>query len=178
MIKGNLVGLRSVEKDDLALLRDWRNIPHFRKHFREFKELNMVNQENWYAKISNSPNDFMFMIIRLEDNLPIGVCGLLYTNWIIRSADYSFYIGHKELYIDDFGFAEEASKLLINYGFSNLNLNKIWMELYEYDTKKIDFFTNTFNFSKDGTFRENCFENGKYYDSYLFSLLKREFSNV
>ncbi len=176
MIKGKLVGLRSVEKEDLHLLRDWRNISSFRRNFREYRELNMLNQEGWFSRVSSSPNDFMFIIERLEDKEPLGVCGLLYINWVIRSADYSFYIGHKELYIDDLGYAEEASKLLIGYGFNNLNLNKIWMELYEYDTSKIEFFTGKFSFKNDGTFRDNCFEDGRYYDSYLFSLLKKEFS--
>ena len=32
MIKGELVGLRAVEKEDLHLFRDWRNIVNFRKN--------------------------------------------------------------------------------------------------------------------------------------------------
>jgi hypothetical protein len=50
------------------------------------------------------------------------------------------------------------------------------MELYEFDNKKIDIFTNTFNFEVDGKLRENCFEDGKYWDSYIISLLKNDFS--
>ena len=84
MIKGKLVGLRAVEKEDLSLLRDWRNIPEFRKNFREVRELNMANQENWFQKSCvNNPNDFMFIIQRLSDNKPIGAAGLLYINWIV-----------------------------------------------------------------------------------------------
>ncbi|GAH95314.1 unnamed protein product, partial [marine sediment metagenome] len=32
-------------------------------------------------------------IERLKDSKPIGVCGLVYINWVIKSADVSFYIG-------------------------------------------------------------------------------------
>lgn len=173
MIKGKLVGLRSIEHSDLALLRDWRNLTSFRKNFREFRELNMANQEAWFSKVNSSPNDFMFVIERLEDKAPLGACGLLYTNWIIRSADFSFYIGHDEAYIDNHGYAEEAAALLIEYGFKYLNLHKIWMELYEFDKAKLDFFINKFKFEKDGKLRDNCFEDGKYYDSFIISLLKR-----
>jgi RimJ/RimL family protein N-acetyltransferase len=178
MIKGKIVGLRAVEKEDLNLLRDWRNIAHFRKHFREHRELNMFNQENWFQKVSANPNDFMFIIVRLSDNKPLGACGLLYTNWVIRSTDYSFYIGDDEAYIDDQGYSEEASHLLIDYGFNQLNLNKIWMELYEFDLSKIHFFTNKFNFHKDGILRQNCFADGKYHDSIVISLLKNEYKPV
>jgi RimJ/RimL family protein N-acetyltransferase len=175
MIKGTLVGLRSMERDDLHLLRDWRNITSFRKNFREHRELNMANQNAWFDRTVASPNDYMFIINRLSDNMPIGAAGLLYTNWIIRSADFSFYIGLDELYIDNTGLAEDAARLLIDYGFKNLNLNKIWMELYEFDTAKIEFFTNKFGFKIDGKLRQNAFENGRYHDSYLISLLQEEY---
>jgi RimJ/RimL family protein N-acetyltransferase len=174
MIKGKLVGLRALERDDLSLLRDWRNITSFRRNFREFRELNLVNQENWFARVNASPNDFMFVIERLEDNMPLGACGLLYTNWIIRSADFSFYIGHEASYIDQKGYAKEAAQLLIDYGFNNLNLNKIWMELYEFDKAKLDFFLNDFAFKKDGKLRDNCFEEGRYWDSFIISLTRSD----
>lgn len=171
MIKGKLIGLRAVEQSDLEILRDWRNIEEFRKNFREIRELNLTNQKNWFDKVSNSANDFMFIIVRLDDNEPIGACGLLYTNWVIRSADFSFYIGVDDLYIDDLGYADEATSLLIDYGFKTLNLHKIWMELYEFDTKKFDFFNNKFDFKLDGILRDNCFEDGKYWNSKLISLI-------
>jgi len=176
MIAGELVGLRAIEKDDLRQLRDWRNIASFRKNFREHKELNMLNQENWYNRMAVSNNDYMFIIERLSDKEPIGTCGLLYVNWINRSADFSFYIGYNELYVDKEGWAEEACRLLIDYGFRNLNLNKIWMELYEFDTRKLSLFTEKFGFQKDGMLRDNCFEDGRYYNSYIISLLRSDYN--
>ncbi len=172
MIKGKLTGLRAVEKEDLALLRDWRNIPEFRRNFREVRELNLSHQEKWFDRSCvGNPNDFMFIIVNLKNNEPIGAGGLLYINWIIRAADFSFYIGKDNLYIDDEGYAKDAASLLIDYGFKTLNLHKIWMELYEFDIKKIDFFTKEFNFQQDGLLRDNCFEEGRYCDSHVISLL-------
>jgi RimJ/RimL family protein N-acetyltransferase len=175
MIKGNTVGLRALEAEDLMLLRDWRNIASFRRNFREHRELNMTNQNAWYTRTVTSANDFMFVFQRLSDGIAIGAGGLLYVNWILRSADFSFYIGLDELYIDNNGLALESAGLLINYGFNNLNLNKIWMELYEFDTAKIEFFTKQFGFSVDGKLRNNCFEDGRYFDSYIISLLRDEY---
>lgn len=174
MLKGKFTGLRSLEKEDLVFLRDWRNKPDFRKNFREHKELNLSNQETWYTRTVTNPNDFMFVIVDLENNEPIGACGLLYTNWIIRSTDFSFYIGKDDLYIDE-KYAKDAAELLINYGFRDLNLNKIWMELYEYDHLKLDLFQNSFNFKVDGKLRQNAFSNGKYWDAYIISLLAEDF---
>ena len=172
MIKGKTVGLRAVEKEDLKILRDWRNLVDFRKNFREVREISLHDQEIWFENLQKTKDiNFMFTIIDLDSNLPIGAAGLLYINWIIRSADFSFYIGDKKKYIGNDGIAYEAAKLLIDYGFKKLNLHKIWMELYEFDNKKIEFFTKTFQFEKDGTLRDNCFENGKYSNSFIFSLI-------
>jgi RimJ/RimL family protein N-acetyltransferase len=115
----------------------------------------------------------MFTIVDLESKEPIGAAGLLYINWTIRSGDFSFYIGKNEMYIGNDGIAKEASQLLIDYGFNNLNLHKIWMELYEFDTQKIDFFKKDFYFKQDGVLRDNCYENGRYWDSIIISLIKK-----
>jgi RimJ/RimL family protein N-acetyltransferase len=172
MIKGKNIGLRAVEKEDLSFLRDWRNITNFRKHFREVKELSLTDQEAWFEHLQKTKHiNYMFTIVDLNANKPIGAAGLLYINWIIRSADFSFYIGDKDKYIGADGIAEEAAKLLIDYGFKNLNLHKLWMELYEFDNEKIDFFTTHFGFKKDGLLRDNCYENGKYWNSHIISLL-------
>lgn len=178
MIKGNCVGLRAIEKDDLVQLRDWRNVSEFRVNFREVRELNLYNQEVWFENTNKSKNDFMFMFVNLQDNKPIGAGGLLYTNWIIRAADFSFYIGLDDLYIDNEGYAVDASRLLLSYGFNTLNLNKIWMELYEFDKKKLDFFQNNFHFKVDGCLRDNCFEHGRYWNSYIISLTRYDFDST
>lgn len=173
MIKGKKVGLRAVEKVDLIHLRDWRNIPEFRKNFREVRELSLADQEAWFDGLQKTKRmNYMFTIVDLESQKPIGAAGLLYIDWIIRSADFSFYIGNENKYIDSDGFADEAARLLIDYGFQNLNLHKIWMELYEFDTLKIEFFINTFSFKQDGLLRDNCFEDGKYYNSLVLSLIR------
>ena len=176
MITGNLVGLRAVEKGDLEFLRDWRNNPDFRKNFREVRELSLSDQESWLESLSKTKHiNFMFVVVRLEDNKPIGAAGLLYLNWINRAADFSFYIGEQKAYIDNEGYSLEATRLLIDYGFKNLNLNKIWMELYEFDHAKLKFFKEQFKFQVDGKLRDNCFEEGRYFDSYIISILKDEY---
>lgn len=175
MIKGNHIGLRAVEKEDLAQFRDWRNIPCFRKNFREVRELSLEDQYAWFSSLQNTKHtNFMFSVIDLESKSLIGAAGLLYVNWINRSADFSFYIGDKEQYIGNDGRAKEAVALLLDYGFNHLNLNKVWMELYEFDTQKINFFTKEFEFKVDGKLRDNCYTEGKYWDSFIISLLKHE----
>jgi RimJ/RimL family protein N-acetyltransferase len=176
MLVGNYTCLRAVESTDLELLKEWRNFPEFRINFREHRELGLENQKKWFDRLTTSPNDYMFVILDKETLEPIGACGLLYTNWIIRSSDFSFYIGKNKLYIDE-KYAKDAADVLIRYGFNDLNLNKIWMELYEYDSKKLEFFQSEFRFKVDGKLRSNAFAQGEYWDSFIISLLRSEFKD-
>ena len=175
MLKGELVGLVAVEKEDLKQLRDWRNNAEFRKHFREYRELSMYDQEIWFEeKVIKDPNTIMFSIRRLIDNELLGCCGFVYINWVHRHADLSLYIGWNDAYIDDEGYAEESCKLLLDYGFKELCLNKVWTEIYEFDDKKKALY-DKFSFKKDGLLRQNYWYDGQWWNSRILSILKEEF---
>ncbi|CAM5561237.1 Spermidine N(1)-acetyltransferase OS=Lysinibacillus sphaericus OX=1421 GN=speG_4 PE=4 SV=1 [Lysinibacillus sphaericus] len=140
MLKGNLVGLRAIEKTDLTQLLQWRNNPEFRRFFREYRELNSENQLLWFEKyVINDPNTIMFAIVELATEKLIGACGLCYIDWVNRNADFSIYIGKNNLYIDA-SFAIEAAQLMEKYGFEELNLHRLWAEIYSIDEAKIKFF--------------------------------------
>ncbi len=174
MITKGRIGLRSVEKADLIQLKEWRNNPNFRKHFREIRELNDANQERWFDSLNQDSNSYFFSIISLETGNIIGAGGLLYINWIIRSADFSFYIGDENEYVSESNRCKDAISAILEYGFGTLALNKVWMELYENDDLKINLFKNTFNFAIDGVLRDNWYDKG-FHDSYLLTLLKKDY---
>lgn len=174
MIKGEKVYLSGIEKDDLPLLMKWRNNPEYRKFFREYREINADMQLNWYEnKVMQDSSTVMFSIRSTRDDSLLGCCGLCYINWIHRHADLSLYIGWNESYIDDEGYAEESCKLLFNYGFNELGLNKIWTEIYEFDNKKYDLY-HSFGFHDDGLLREQYFYDGKWWNSYVMSLIRND----
>lgn len=173
MIKGNKIGLRAVELQDLEQLRLWRNNPNLRKFFRETQEINQNNQMLWYESISQKNSIHkMFSIIDLETNTLLGACGLCYIDWINRNADFSIYIGYKDLYIDN-EFATDAAKLLIQYGFDVLNLHRLWAEIYSLDTEKKALF-ETLNFTLDGIHRQTYWYEKTWHNSLFFSLLSTD----
>lgn len=174
MITGKKIYLRAIEREDLERLKEWRNLSEFRKNFREYREINTPMQEKWFDNIVVSDkNTVMFSICERETGQLLGCCGLCYINWIYRYADFSLYIGHEEAYIDQLGYAEEACGLLIDYAFRQLNLNKLWSELYEFDTQKIELYTNV-GFKKDGYLRDNYYCDGRWWGSYIVSILHKE----
>ncbi|MFC1652397.1 GNAT family N-acetyltransferase [Planctomycetota bacterium] len=174
MLKGSSVALTSVEREDLASLMAWRNNTEFRKHFREFRELNRAAQERWFeTQVLGNPDVIMFAIRRLADGELLGCCGFVYINWIHRHADLSLYIGWEDAYIDDQGYGYDACDVLLRHGFNELGLNKVWTEIYSFDTKKHKLY-DRFGFHLDGKLRQNYFYDGKYWDSLILSLLAEE----
>jgi len=178
MLKGKKVKLVRIEKSDIRQLMNWRNNPEFRKHFREYRELNMSDQKKWFEeKVLRDPSTVMFSIRRLKDNQLLGCCGLVYINQIYRHADLSLYIGWKDVYIDNKGYAEESSLLLLDYGFRELCLNKLWTEIYVFDKKKKKLY-DKLGFKIDGVLRENYFYNGRFWNSYILSILVSDWRSM
>jgi RimJ/RimL family protein N-acetyltransferase len=176
MLKGKIVNLYAVERSDINQLKEWRNNPDFRKYFREYRELSDEDQNNWYEnEVISNPNTIMFSIRRKEDNILLGCCGFVFLKQIHRHADLSLYIGWNDAYIDNNGYAKEACKLLIHYGFNELSLNKIWTEIYEFDDKKNNLYLNH-GFKEDGLLRQNYRYDGKWWNSRILSILASEFN--
>ena len=176
MIVGTKVLLRAISPDDLEQLRLWRNNPEFRKHFREYLDISQQMQMKWFQDTVNEDrNTIMFAIVDKKTGQLLGCCGLCYINWVHRNADLSIYIGADDVYIDSDGYAKDACLTLMSYGFNEINLHKIWTEIYEFDHRKIELYDDL-GFSVDGRLRENYFYDGKWWESILLSKLASEFS--
>ena len=173
MVKFDGVGIRAIEVEDLQVIQTWRNDEKLRRYFREYRDFSMDQKKDWYNKMIHSKNFEMFVVVDLNnDNEPIGVAGITYIDWQNRHADVHFYIGKNGEWIDD-KYSPTAIKLILNYGFKTLNLNKLWAEIYEIDYKKLSFF-KSLGFEVDATLREHYYYEGKYYNSHILSLLKKD----
>ena len=100
----NNVNIQPIRIEDIELMRKWRNNENDKGVFFNNKYITKEEQENWYEKYN----------IDFENN--IAEFGrLLIGNTIFRGKNIAF----------------RATKLLCEYGFSKLNLNKIILEVYK-----------------------------------------------
>lgn len=170
MLVGKNVGLRAIDKNDLPALLQWRNQPEYRKYFREYRELNFEQQMSWFEnKVLNDKGTVMFAIVEISTGELLGACGLCYIDWINRNADFSIYIGKDDMYIDDV-CAIEAAQLMMKYGFEELNLHKLWAEIYSFDEKKKVMF-DKLGFSLEGCHKETHWTEGKWCDSLFYGYI-------
>jgi RimJ/RimL family protein N-acetyltransferase len=175
VLRGEHVGLRAIEPSDLDQLRSWRNLPHFRRNFREFREIGPEQQKRWFEDVvSKDPRTLMFSIVQLQGATLIGAAGLCFIDWVSRNCDLSIYIGHDELYVDD-RFATDAATLLLDYAYGDLGMHRVWVEIYAFDEAKRGFLEGL-GFRLEGTHREHHFADGKWHDSLFYGLLSDEWA--
>jgi hypothetical protein len=166
------VKFRAVEREDLKQLRDWRNLVDLRKNTREYRLLNMLNQEEWFKQISlaRPPQDIMFCIE--AENRLIGVCGLTHIDWKERHAEVSIYIG--DSIMRSKGYAEQSIAFLLDYGFKTLGLHRIYAMIYEYNEVSIKLFEKC-DFKYEGKHRKAHFYNGQFWDELIYGILSDEY---
>lgn len=167
------IGIRAIEIEDLTVIQKYRNDEGIRKYFREYREFSLTQIKDWYFNMIKDNRFEMFVVVDLDLDEIIGVTGITYIDWLNKHADLHFYIGKNSEWIDK-KYSDTALKLILNYGFKTLNLNKLWAEVYEIDLKKINFFKSK-GFNMDATLREHYFHNGKYYSSHILSLLNKDY---
>jgi RimJ/RimL family protein N-acetyltransferase len=175
MIEGKLVKLRALEEDDLSTLREWRNKQHVRKTTREFRLLDMINQKNWFESMHNNypPREIMFGVLNKKNRL-IGVTGLTYIDWKNRHAEVSIYLSSENWQKTSEG--RDTLDLIIGYGFGELNLHRLWAEIFSLAKENMELFEKM-KFVKEGTSREKLWRNGKWWNSFLYSKLSTEYTN-
>jgi RimJ/RimL family protein N-acetyltransferase len=172
VFEGKNVNLRSLEIDDLGILKKWRNDKITRNHTREYRLLNMINQKQWFETIhkDNPPKFLMFGVIDKRKKL-VGVCGLTYIDWKNRHCEISII-----LYLKNWQKTKEAKEtisLLINYGFGELNMRRLWVEIFDTIPENIKLF-ESLNFHREGILRDKLWRQKKWHNSYIYSKLSTD----
>ena len=175
MISGEKVFLTAIERSSLEQFRQWRNQSNLRKYFREYREISKHMQSKWFKnRVLNNPNQVDFEIHDISSEKLIGHCSLNYIDWRNRHAEFGIYVGDSDF--RGGGYGKEALKLLLDYGFKTLNLNKIWCEVYS-NNNAIGLYRHL-GFVDEGVMRQHHYDDGQWLDSYFLSILRTEYNDM
>jgi RimJ/RimL family protein N-acetyltransferase len=121
-------------------------------------------------QVSEDGSGARVAIDRTSDGAFLGWCGLTKWNPDFRSASLGYCLddaawGH--------GYATEAARALLEWGFDTLDLNRVQAEA---DTRNAASarVLEKLGFALEGTLREDCVVNGDVSDSWVFGLLRRD----
>ena len=109
------------------------------------------------------------VVLRAEDRL-IGGCGIRIQNRVLREGDLG-YVFHRSYWGK--GYATEATKAIIDFGFSKLKMHRIWATC-DLGNKASARVLEKAGMKREGTLRKHLFQKGAWRDSHLYAILETD----
>lgn len=174
-IVGEKVALGPHRRDLLPLYTRWIN------DFEVTRNLSMglrpttaEAEERWYDGIVKRDRDVLFTIYDLSTRRPIGSSGLHNIDHQNRTAEFGILIGERECWGK--GYGTEATRLMLDYGFTLLGLHNIMLYVMSYNERAVRAYTRA-GFRLLGRRRESQRVGDKAYDVLLMDCLSTEFQS-
>lgn len=181
MIIGDRIRFRGLERDDIPTFVKWLNDPEVQKGILLHNPVSRATEENWFEGMIKHPPDEQVLGIEVREEASeteeggwrlIGSLAFTNIDWKNRSSEFGIMIGDKAYWDKDYG--TEAVCLLVKHGFSTLNLNRIFLHVFENNPRAIRAYEKA-GFAHEGKLRQAEYKDGKYIDVLVMSMLKDEF---
>jgi RimJ/RimL family protein N-acetyltransferase len=168
---GSKVYLRPLEKEDAPLLASWLNDPEITPLLLLDRPVSVLAEEVKIEEFARSRDDIVLGIAVRDTDRLIGGTGFHQMSLRNRSVRFGIFIGPKEEWGK--GYGTEATRLMVGYAFEMLNLNRVWLDVYEYNTRGIHVY-ESIGFRKEGVLRQDTFRKGRYWDTIVMGILRQE----
>jgi RimJ/RimL family protein N-acetyltransferase len=169
---GEKVYLRPVEEGDLELFYFGRNNPEVRETLFLFFPMTYEQVKNEVQSLIASKENLTFTIVENETNTPVGQTSFVRIDYVSRMATFFFALWDPEYWSK--GYGSEATKLMVDYGFDILNLNRIQLHVAVENKNAIRAYEKC-GFKIEGTLREAMYHHNRYCDFHLMAILRSEF---
>jgi RimJ/RimL family protein N-acetyltransferase len=139
------------------------------------RPMTLAEEVEYLRRLADSPTDLALGIVPCSDERLIGVTGLHKIDSRNRHAALGIVVGEKGAWGK--GFGTEATRLLVRHAFDTLNLNRVWLHVYEYNTRAVRVYEKV-GFRTEGRLRQDTFRDGRYWDTLVMGVLHEEWGAV
>lgn len=174
MIETKRLKLKLISKEDAEKIVLWRNKKRIIDSLFNSKGLTIDQHLRWYDRYINDDSRIEFVITKKEDNKRVGTIGLSHIDNINQKAEYGILIGEEEELGK--GYAKESTIAIINYGFNELNLKKIYLNVFKDNMKAISLYEKI-GFIEEGIFNKEIFKNGEFKDIVRMAIFRKDIIN-
>ncbi|MFC1715762.1 GNAT family N-acetyltransferase [Candidatus Poribacteria bacterium] len=170
-IIGDRLYLRPVEVEDGDAHVPWRSDAEIRQYMGMPSPTNRIRErESLEGCYKNDRNIHLGIALRKNDQL-IGGIGLYYISMPHRHAELGILIGDRNCWSK--GYGTEAMNLILEYGFNQLNLHRIYLFVLDFNPRAIRAYEKV-GFKREAVFRDHGYRNGEYCDDHAMSILEDE----
>jgi RimJ/RimL family protein N-acetyltransferase len=136
-------------------------------------EMNEVNAKEMVERLQKDEEGFI--ICRKDDNQKIGYTLLMDKDIYNREASLAIVIGKKEN--RGKGFGEETIKMILEHAFIDLNLESVYLGVYDYNKKAINLYERV-GFKHVGRRRHAKILGNKMHDEVIMDMLSEEYFSL
>lgn len=175
LLKDQICTLRPVSQDDIARSLIWRNDPLIKKDLQTYRlPITKPMEDDWIENAMNGDQDrVVFAIDENSSHQHVGFIELNSIDYFNRSGQFAIVIG--DVSAQGKGIGMSATRQLLDYGFNQLNLNKVYLQVAEYNRTALGLYEKM-GFITEGTIRSQYFKDGAYFDMIAMGLLASEFT--
>lgn len=169
MWQGVKISIRKFERTDIPKKVEWINNPENNQFLHYDIPISVEGTEKWFDSHINDTNRYDAVVE--ADGVPVGTIGLLSIDRKNSKAEY--YVAMGETAYKGKGVAKEASRLILQYGFEKLGINRIYLftEIENIAAQKL---FEKVGFTREGIIRQDIISHGKYVDRVAYGYLKED----
>ncbi|SES89665.1 diamine N-acetyltransferase [Oceanobacillus limi] len=165
----NELQLRPVEKEDLEFIHKMRTNPDVMDYWFSEPYTTMERLIKSYEDGQKSESHRQFILYHLNEK--VGYIGLFDIHFRHRNAEFAIMIDPSH---QGKGYATDATRLMVEYGFNQLNLHKISLHVINVNEKAIHIYQKV-GFITEGQLKKHFFVDGSYHDALIMSLLREDY---
>lgn len=123
----------------------------------------------WIISHGNAKDECLYVIVEISSAKLIGHVGLYNIDYRIRKAEFAISIADKSS--RGKGYGELCTSYMLDFGFSQLNLNRIELSLLSTNTIAYKLYSKI-GFIQEGVLKQAQYKNGSYVDVILMAKFK------
>ena len=175
ILVGSRIKLLALEKEHLLDRVNFINDEVVQSTLNFDYPTSLAKTEAWFNKILLNRDRVDFTIKCVATDKNIGFGGFVGFDRVVKKAELYIFIGDREYWGG--GYGRDGYKLITNYGFLELGLNKVYgYQLLHND--KASMAVDKLGWSVDGVLRDDLFSHGVLKSRSVVSILKREWEKL
>jgi len=164
------IGLKKLDRSEVTQeYVDWLNDSAVTRTLVSGKLPTGIEDIEAFVASANKPGTITFAIYYKESQKHIGNVKLDHIDWISRRAEFGIMLGDRDSWGKGYGY--EATKLVIDYAFQTLNLNRIILGVQERNLSAKHIYEKL-GFVVEGLRTQEQYVQGEYENCYVMGLTR------